>query len=314
MKNKSSRTFIIIAAAAVVALFVIAGTAVSVYAYLQLTDAQGKEKEATAAMLQEELGGIPMSEKGVLVTGVQPESPAAQAGLRRGSIILEVDGIEVNSPRELQETIGEHEAGDSVTLTVLNCDSPEKVDVTLASSGPYLGVEISGFGSSLMEGKPENLPDFPGEFHFGPHMGDIPGSPEHLEEMEEFFRNLPEDLEEMPHFFEDIPDDLDLTFSAVIVDVVPDGPAAASGLEKGDKIVTINGVEVNSPEEAVKAISSHAPGDEITLGIERQGESMEITVALGSHPENEGQAYLGIYLGSAAPHREFQQFEEQQNS
>ena len=45
---------------------------------------------------------VPEGVKGVLVTGVRPGSPAAEAGLRNGSVILEVDGDGVTSPDALK--------------------------------------------------------------------------------------------------------------------------------------------------------------------------------------------------------------------
>jgi serine protease Do len=46
---------------------------------------------------------------GVLVTGVEPGSPAEEAGLRRGDVILEVDRTEVTSTSDLQARLGSAE-------------------------------------------------------------------------------------------------------------------------------------------------------------------------------------------------------------
>ena len=43
---------------------------------------------------------------GVLVTSVEPGSPAEEAGLRRGDVILEVDRTEVTSTSDLQARLG----------------------------------------------------------------------------------------------------------------------------------------------------------------------------------------------------------------
>lgn len=52
--------------------------------------------------------GIP-ADKGVLVQGVQPGSPADQAGLQGGDIILEINRKPVSSIEDLQQLIGEAE-------------------------------------------------------------------------------------------------------------------------------------------------------------------------------------------------------------
>jgi serine protease Do len=53
---------------------------------------------------------------GVLVTAVEPGSPADHAGLRRGDLVLEVDRTEVSSTKELQDRL--ESAGDRALLLV----------------------------------------------------------------------------------------------------------------------------------------------------------------------------------------------------
>lgn len=64
--------------------------------------------------------GIDASE-GILVTNVQPDSPAYRAGVRRGDIILEVNQVPVSSTRDTVSAIRDHD-GDSLLLTVQRRD------------------------------------------------------------------------------------------------------------------------------------------------------------------------------------------------
>ena len=57
--------------------------------------------------------------EGVLVTEVQPNTPAAKAGLHSGDIILEFAGKPVSGPRELQGMVEEVKAGSTQSLTIL---------------------------------------------------------------------------------------------------------------------------------------------------------------------------------------------------
>jgi serine protease Do len=57
--------------------------------------------------------------EGVLVTEVQPNTPAAKAGLRSGDVILDFSGKAVSSPRELQGLVEMAKIGSSQPLTVL---------------------------------------------------------------------------------------------------------------------------------------------------------------------------------------------------
>lgn len=58
-------------------------------------------------------------ESGVLVGDVIPNSPAEEAGLKQGDVILSVDGQELEGPEDLQQAIAARKAGAEVTLTIL---------------------------------------------------------------------------------------------------------------------------------------------------------------------------------------------------
>jgi S1-C subfamily serine protease len=56
---------------------------------------------------------------GVLVMGVAPGSPAAQAGLRQGDLIVAMDGITIASADDLQRVLGRATIGAPLRITVL---------------------------------------------------------------------------------------------------------------------------------------------------------------------------------------------------
>lgn len=60
---------------------------------------------------------LPRTE-GVVVDRVIAQSPAAQAGLKRGDVILSIDGVAVNDTASLQQRIRAHKVGDTVQLKV----------------------------------------------------------------------------------------------------------------------------------------------------------------------------------------------------
>jgi putative serine protease PepD len=67
---------------------------------------------------------------------------------------------------------------------------------------------------------------------------------------------------------------------AVLTRVVPDGPAAAAGLEEGDVVVALDGVQVTSMSSLVVALRSHGEGDVVTLTFMRDGAQRVATVTL----------------------------------
>ena len=55
---------------------------------------------------------------GVLVDNVLPNGAASKAGLESGDVILELDGLPVNTSNELQSRVVQHRAGETVKLKV----------------------------------------------------------------------------------------------------------------------------------------------------------------------------------------------------
>lgn len=67
---------------------------------------------------------------------------------------------------------------------------------------------------------------------------------------------------------------------ALIVEVVSGSPADDAGLERGDRITSIDGEPVGDPLELVAQVRAHRPGDEVELAFERDGEERTATVTL----------------------------------
>lgn len=64
-----------------------------------------------------------------------------------------------------------------------------------------------------------------------------------------------------------------------------DGAAEAGGIKDGDVILTVDGKEVNAPNELQTYIARKHPGDEVTLRIFRDGKAIEKKLSLRSRKE-----------------------------
>ena len=73
------------------------------------------------------------------------------------------------------------------------------------------------------------------------------------------------------------------TNDTVIDYVVPEQSAELAGIIAGDKIISIDNVEVETWNEAVANISQH-PNETIPIAIERSGEILFLEASLGSRP------------------------------
>jgi serine protease Do len=79
--------------------------------------------------------------KGVLVTSVSDDSPAAKAGVKAGDVITAIDGEAVDSPGDLARAINNKKEGD-VTLTVIRNRSQQTFRVTPAEGGGFSGAKV----------------------------------------------------------------------------------------------------------------------------------------------------------------------------
>ena len=66
--------------------------------------------------------------------------------------------------------------------------------------------------------------------------------------------------------------------------IVPGSPAAKAGLQAGDLITAVNGTAVASVNQFVATIANYAPGDTVTLTVNRNGQNKQIKVTLGAQP------------------------------
>lgn len=72
--------------------------------------------------------------KGVLVTSVTDDGPAAKAGVRAGDVITAVDGEAVDSPGDISRVINRKKDGD-VTLTIVRNKAQQTIRVTPREGG-----------------------------------------------------------------------------------------------------------------------------------------------------------------------------------
>ncbi len=57
--------------------------------------------------------------EGVLITGVEKDTPAAKAGLKSGDVIVEMAGKPVKESKDIHKALAELKKGDSVAITVV---------------------------------------------------------------------------------------------------------------------------------------------------------------------------------------------------
>lgn len=170
--------------------------------------------------------------KGAIVAELEADTPAARAGLKRGDVILSLNGQEVASANDLRLRISQTPPGTTVKLGISRDGKTQDVNVTLGE----------------LPEKAEKA---------GPSQGESGG----LDgvEVQSLTPDLAEQLQLQPG-----------TRGVVVTSVDPASQAAAAGLQRGDVIQEVNHKPVASIEEYRRAVSAAGKGS-ILLLVNQQG-------------------------------------------
>jgi membrane-associated protease RseP (regulator of RpoE activity) len=276
MQMKNKRVVFIVVGLLLAVGLVVGGAVASVFAYRQFV---GREEPSLSLSLREGVlvQDMLQSQDGVLVLEVDADGPAAAAGLRHGSIILEVDGVEVNGADVLRDAISQQEAGETVTMTVVNDGETQEIEVTLGSSGPYLGVTVG---------------DESGRFG-GERFGAIPEIPPHA---------LPPGFPEQRSFPDIVPG---IMGAILVLQLEPESPAEAAGLEPGDILTEMDGQPIEDRDSFVEQVGGKKPGETVDLTVRRGADELSVSVTLAEHPDDPERGFLGIRVSPARFNHEF---------
>lgn len=80
--------------------------------------------------------------------------------------------------------------------------------------------------------------------------------------------------------------DLPAVKGVYVQEVIEGGAAEKAGIKKGDVILQMQGMPVDSKSELIEIINQHNPGDKINLTVFRDGKQLDVPVTLLSENEN----------------------------
>lgn len=172
--------------------------------------------------------------RGALIAEVMQGSPAQEAGLQSGDIVLEYDGEEIQLSSDLPPMVGRTAVGESARLTVLRNGDEIDVDVTIGKLPEQGGTA-----------QPDNQPE----------SGSSSAAP------------LGMTVEPLPA---EMADAIGVKGGVVVTQVGP-GPAYRAGIRPRDVITEINRKPVSSVSDFKDVVESLPDGRAVSVRVIREG-------------------------------------------
>ncbi|HKW88353.1 MAG TPA: PDZ domain-containing protein [Candidatus Acidoferrales bacterium] len=199
--------------------------------------------------------------RGVVVSDVVDDSPAAKAGLKAKDVIMEYDGAPVEGTVQFRRLVRETPPGRTVNLTVTRDGHDVKLSVQVGDSARNMESRLR----MVMPSRPFNfnftMPEFmPGRTPaLGIEAEDLTG------QLGEYFH---------------VPGGE----GVLIREVNADTPAAKAGLKAGDVITKVDGNAVKSLGELRDNLREKRDEKSVTLTIVRDGAEKSVNVAVEPPP------------------------------
>ena len=204
--------------------------------------------------------------RGVIVDGIEPDSPAAKAGIKEKDVITQYDGQPVEGAVQFRRLIRETPPGRSITLEISRAGSLQNISVEL---GDRTDVYVR-----KMKGK---MRDFGGAYSFSmPNVEELPDMPEVMDSRTPVLGINAEDLTSQLGSYFGAPNN-----AGVLVREVRLGtPADKAGLKAGDVITKVEGKEVRTLADLRAQLREKSNQASVNMSVLRKGSEVAVTVPI----------------------------------
>jgi len=214
------------------------------------------------------LKGLDASVKqGVLVTEVVDGSPAEEAGIEDGDIIVAFDRNDVESPSGLKKLVEESRVGDTVRVKVIRNGEPQVMKVTVGQRPEDETWDLAAPEAFHWIGDGENFLKMNlGRGRLGVKITD-----------------LNQGL--APYF------GVEEGEGVLVLDVVEGSAAEKMGIEAGDVIVKVQDEKIGSTDELTEAVAELETGEKVDVSVVRSKKDLTLH---GEAGENLAEHYMKV--------------------
>ncbi len=217
--------------------------------------------------------------RGVEVTNVVDDSPAAKAGFKEGDVVWEYNGQAVEGFMQLTRLIQETPAGRQVKVVVMRNGTAQTLTPT-----------VEARKGMTMEGRTFVMPEIP-------RFPEITIPPIEIPRFQQLYRSPMLGIEGESLGQEDqFADFLGVKDGVLVKSVMKNSAAEKAGIKAGDVIVKVDDTKVSSTREITSALRASRSKNTVTITVVRNKHEMPLTVTIeaGAIPG----VKAGLYLGS----------------
>ena len=222
----------------------------------------------------------PHSSKAELAA-VRPDSPAGQAGLKKGDRIVELNGKPIHNQSDLRFALGTAYGGDTVSVVAMRGD--ERLEKSVKLVGELAAFRHAFLGILPMRPAAEATPN---------ENASAKPKPDADAKESKSSDPSPEqksNSDDSPTAQEDSPSADEATGSenpagVAVRMVYADSPAAKAGIQKDDRILAINDTKIKSIDDAIQAMNNAAPESSIAVRVARKDQAIDQTLIAAQLP------------------------------
>jgi len=219
---------------------------------------------------------------GALISKVIPDSPADEAGMGEGDVIVSYNGKKVTDSDDLIDLIEDSNAGDDVTIEVIN-DKNDKISYNLKlDSRPKKYRNYYHDYGDLNHLKGLKIPAIPGV----PMIPHIPSASGYRKII------ISDDNNYIGVYIDDLSDQLGDYFGVekgrgvLVSGVEEESPAEKAGLKAGDVIIAADDEKVYETDELREIINDKEAGEKVSLKFLRNKKEMALDVEVAERDKD----------------------------